>query len=108
VLSTFEPGKCTFMDLGYDVTEECDCGGRSNPPIIADFGVLTGCDPVAVDSAAAEIINKASPYPGGGFSELREEKDRMKAIKPGVDWSAFLDLAASAGLGSRDHTLKTI
>ncbi len=108
ILSSFEPSKCVFMNMGYDVTEECDCGGGSSPPIIADFGILTSQDPVAVDSAAADMINKTPVYPEGSFSHLASEKDRISAAKRDVDWHAFLTMASSFGLGQTSYEIKTL
>ena len=108
VLSSFEPGKATFMNLGYDVTEECDCGGGSNTPVVADFGILTGSDPVAVDAAAADMLNRAPAYPGGPFSDLPGDVDRISAVKPEVDWRGFLALAESHGIGSTQYEIRNL
>jgi len=108
VKSTFEPGKLAFMNLGYDVTEECDCGGGSNRPVIADFGCLTGLDPVAVDSATADMINSTEVYPGGPLSGSAEVADRMSLLKPDVDWKSFLGMAEEHKIGRADYEIKTI
>jgi len=108
VLSTFKPRKCIFMNLGYDVTEECDCAAGSDLPLVADFGLLTSMDPVAVDKASADMINSSPIYPGGSFSRLASRGDRLSMIKPAVDWRGFLDLAASSHLGSTSYRIKSI
>jgi hypothetical protein len=108
VLSTFEPGKSMFMNLGYDITEECDCGGGSNLPVVTDFGVLSGTDPVAVDTATAHLLNEQDVYPGGPLEKFRGLKDRISAIKPEVRWEPFLELAEARGLGSRDYEFSWI
>lgn len=108
VLSTFEPGKYTFMNLGFDITEECDCGGGSRVPVVTDLGILTSSDPVAVDMAAAEKINKQAIYPGGPFSRFTTQEDRISAAKPDVDWKAFLALAHDSGLGEISYQMKMI
>jgi uncharacterized Fe-S center protein len=108
VLSTFAPEKVAFMNLGYDVTEDCDCGGGSNPPVIADFGILSASDPVAVDSATADMINKAPPYPGGPFSGLPAGVDRMSRLRPEIDWKGFLAMMESHGAGSTRYDIKEL
>jgi len=108
VLSTFKPRRCIFMNLGYDVTEECDCAAGSDLPVVADFGLLTSLDPVAVDQASADMINASPVYPGGPFGRLGSQGDRLSIIKPGVDWRGFLDLAASSNLGTTSYRIKSI
>ncbi len=106
VLSTFAPEKVAFMNLGYDVTEECDCGGGSSLPVVADFGILTARDPVAVDSATADMINSVPAYPQGPFSDLPENVDRMSKLKPEVDWKGFLGMMEAHGVGSTRYEIK--
>jgi uncharacterized Fe-S center protein len=108
VLSTFKPRKCIFMNLGYDVTEECDCAGGSDLPLVADFGLLTSLDPVAVDQACADLINTSPVYPGGSLGRFESQEDKLSAIKPGVDWRGFLDLAAASNLGTTSYRIKSI
>ncbi len=105
VLSTFEPGKSVFLNLGYDVTEECDCAAGSEYPVITDFGLLSSLDPVAVDAAAADMLNRHPTYPGGSMQKLSSADDRLAAVRPKIDWRGFLALAESAGLGSRSYEL---
>ena len=107
ITSTFEPDKLAFMNLGFDVTEECDCGGGSNVPIVGDFGCLTGLDPVAVDAATADMINAAPLYPGGPLSESDKGPDKMSAAKPDVDWRSFLEMAEKYGIGSTKYNILT-
>ncbi|MBU7004132.1 MAG: DUF362 domain-containing protein [Theionarchaea archaeon] len=108
ISSTFAPGKLAFMNLGYDVTEECDCGGGSSSPIITDFGCLTGIDPVAVDSATADMINLAEAYPGGSLSDRARSPDMMSVVKPDVDWKTFLSMAEEQGVGHTGYEIVQI
>ncbi len=108
VLSTFQPGKVVSINLGYDITEECDCGGRSSPPVVTDFGVLSGSDPVAVDRATADMLNTQPLYPGGAMEKFAKVEDRISALKPQVKWMDFLDQAEASGLGSQEYELESL
>jgi uncharacterized Fe-S center protein len=108
VLSTFRPESRIFMNLGYDVTEDCDCGGGSKLPVVTDLGVLSSQDPVAVDHASAQALNQQPTYPGGAFADLPGQDDRMSAAKPSVDWRAFLALASERGLGETTYETRVI
>ena len=108
VLSTFAHGKAAFLNLGYDITAECDCGGDSRLPVVTDFGLLSSQDPVAVDRASVDMVNTQPAYPGGEFSKLSESPDRMSSYKPSVNWAEFLSLASDAGLGETTYELVKI
>ncbi len=108
VISTFKPRKCIFMNLGFDVTEQCDCAGGSELPVVADFGLLTSLDPVAVDQASADMINASPVYPGGPLARAESQQDRLSTIKPGVEWRLFLGLAAASRLGTTSYTINRI
>jgi len=44
------------------VTKECDCIAKSEPTVIDDIGILASCDPVALDRATLDIVNKMNGY----------------------------------------------
>ncbi len=60
--------------------------------IVEDIGILGSCDPVAVDQASVDLVNKR-----GGKDILRAGYD--------LDWSVQLSHGVKIGLGSRDYEL---
>jgi uncharacterized Fe-S center protein len=69
-------------------------------------GVLLSQDPVAVDKASVDLINKS---PGIKSSALklrhRANSDKFKDLYPDVDWKIQLDHAQSLGLGTTAYNL---
>ncbi|MHC4622731.1 MAG: DUF362 domain-containing protein [Planctomycetota bacterium] len=51
--------KAAFFNFVISVTKDCDCFDTPNMPAIADdIGILASTDPVAVDTAALDLVEK--------------------------------------------------
>jgi uncharacterized protein len=55
-LSTFAPGKSTFISIGTHMTPVCDCFGFTGLPVLPDVGIFGSDDIVAVEQAALDMI----------------------------------------------------
>jgi uncharacterized Fe-S center protein len=53
-LSTFAPGKTTFISLATHMTPVCDCFGFTSMPILNDIGIFGSDDIVAIEKAALD------------------------------------------------------
>ena len=92
--------KVGYITFITDVSPQCDCYDFNDPPIVPDIGVLASLDPVSIDQASVDLINKT---PG-----RVEGKDKFKALYPSVDWTVQLRYAEEIGLGSRKYELLEI
>ena len=53
-------GKPNFhISLIMNVSPECDCWGHNDLAIVPDLGMMASFDPVALDQACADLVNKA-------------------------------------------------
>ena len=50
-------GKSLFINFITDVSPACDCYPYNDAPIVRDIGVVASKDPVAIDQAAADLVN---------------------------------------------------
>jgi len=88
------------------VTPDCDCMGFSDAPICPDIGVLASLDPVAIDQAGIDLVNKAEPlWPSHLPKGLKAGQDKFLALRPGMPPAMGLDYAEALGLGSRQYEL---
>lgn len=55
-LSTFAPGKTTFISLGTHMTPVCDCFGFTSMPILPDVGIFGSDDICAIEQASLDVI----------------------------------------------------
>ena len=75
------------------ITKFCDCNTRKDKVLLDDIGIVAGADPVAVDQASIDIVNKIYG------------KNFIKELYPDIDYTVQLDYAQRLGIGSRDYEL---
>jgi len=85
--------KAGFINFAVKINKECDCWGGFNSRIANDTGILASNDPVAIDKASFDLVNKFSG------------KDIFKAAHPDQDGLIQLEYAQKLGLGSLDYEL---
>jgi uncharacterized Fe-S center protein len=92
--------KAAFINFITDVSENCDCFDFNSEPIVPDIGILASFDPVAIDQACLDLVNKTEGRIKG--------ENKFKTIWPNVDPSIQLRYAESIGLGSRAYEIVEI
>jgi uncharacterized Fe-S center protein len=85
--------KAGFINFALKISKECDCWGADNPRIAPDVVILASTDPVSIDKASLDLVNKASG------------KDIFKAAHPEQDGMIQLKYARELGLGNLDYEL---
>jgi uncharacterized Fe-S center protein len=54
-LSTFAPGKATYLSLATQMTPVCDCFGFTGMPILRDAGIFGSDDIIAIEQAVLDV-----------------------------------------------------
>ena len=57
-------GKIAYVNFIQDVVPLCDCRPASGEPVVQDVGITFSFDPVAIDKASLDLIDKAPVIPG--------------------------------------------
>lgn len=83
-----------FINVLHNITEECDCMGTKQTPMMQDIGILAANDIVAIDKASLDLADK---YSQNKFSKINSV-DKYNQIK----------VAEELGLGSADFELVEI
>jgi hypothetical protein len=100
-------GRAFFFNFVIQVSPLCDCYPFTGSPLVPDLGVLASRDPVALDQASVDLVNKAVGLPGsvlpGGARAGGE--DKFRGVHPHIDWEVQLRHAERLGLGSRSYLL---
>lgn len=86
--------KTGYISFLTDITPECDCLPWSDPVVAPDIGILASRDPVAIDRAALDLVDRC----GGAF----------RSAHAAVDYDSQIRYAADIGLGSAEYTLHEI
>ena len=50
--------KALFLNFLTNISPACDCYGHADAPIVQDIGIMASRDPVAVDQASVDMVNK--------------------------------------------------
>ncbi len=88
------------------VSPVCDCVGYSDAPLCPDIGVLASLDPVALDKASMDMVNKAPVVNSGQYKkEPAIGEDKFKAVHSYTQGEYCLEYASSLGLGEMEYQL---
>jgi uncharacterized Fe-S center protein len=94
-------GRIGFINFLQDITPCCDCAAPAGRALVPDIGILASLDPVAIDRASLDMIDRAVAIDG---SNLPEGPDRMGRLH-NVDSLVQLRSAERLGLGRMDYRL---
>ena len=99
-------GKVLHLNFLTQITPACDCHPFSDISIVNDIGILAAEDPVAIDQASVDLVNREE---GNKASKLQKNwspgEDKFRAVYPEVDWSIQLAYGEEIGLGTRNYEL---
>ena len=98
--------KPTFhLNFIMNVSPDCDCWGHNDAAVVPDLGILASFDPVALDVASADMVNKAPINPNSCISGRSEKEDRFNAIHPTTNWKLCVEHAEAIGIGTAYYKL---
>jgi uncharacterized Fe-S center protein len=89
-------GRAVFISFLLKVTKNCDCIARDEPAMIGDIGMLASEDPVAIDKASVDLINR------------KAGTDALKRANPITRWEVQVEYAERIGLGKSSYVLKEV
>ncbi len=86
-----KPKKKIFVNILTDISKRCDCATHAGPVIAPDIGIVVSDDPVAIDAASIDLIEKSIGKP-------------LKKVQ-GVDPKSHVKYAESFGMGEMEYEL---
>ena len=103
-------GKPNFhISFVIDVSPYCDCYGHNDIPIVPDVGMFASFDPVALDVACADAVNKQPVIKESILHDKANCKDdKFKCTHPATDWRAAVEHAEIIGLGIRGYRIEKV
>ena len=92
--------------LVMDVSPNCDCHSENDMAIVPNVGMFCSFDPVALDIACADAVNRQPVIAGSVLSELpHEHHDHFHNNHPETNWMSCIDHAVKLGIGSKEYEL---
>ena len=94
VVSHFN-GNMAFINVMKNISIDCDCSWIAQKPCMADVGILSSLDPVAVDTACIDLV----------INSLDPGKVNLLNRINGLHGYYTIDVAAEKGVGSKVYQL---
>ena len=94
-----------------DVSPFCDCHAENDVAIVPDVGMFASFDPVALDVACADAVNKQPVISGSILEEHiaehnhSEEEDYFHLVSPNTSWRSCVEHAEKIGIGHQAYEL---
>ena len=97
---------CFYINIAVDISPNCDCHDENDAAIVPNIGIFASKDPVALDQACADAVNRMPVNPDSALSDAKHiHKDHFDDIHPDTSWKQGLEYAESIGLGTREYEL---
>lgn len=95
-----------YINFLINITPECDCLPWSDTPIVPDIGILASKDPVALDKACLDLVNKQVGFKDSALTDNHQAgEDKFKGANKHTQGQIQLYYAEEIGLGSTDYKL---
>ena len=91
-------GNMAFINVMKNISIDCDCNGKAEPPCMMDVGICASVDPVACDCACLDIIKNCEDSGKEKFLERVNSKHGLHTI----------DVACDMGVGMKEYELVNI
>ena len=91
----FFHGNMAFINIMANMSVDCDCCSVAEDPCMADIGILASLDPIAIDEACIDLVNKSNDPGKEHFLERVNSRNGIHTI----------EAASKLGFGNRDYEL---
>lgn len=102
-------GRPSFhISIVNQVSPNCDCHPENDAAIVPDVGMFASFDPVAIDVACADAVNRQPVNPMSILAARAGVPDRFNGTHPTTNWRSGPEHGETIGLGSMDYELITV
>ncbi len=94
------------INLVVDVSPNCDCHAENDIPIVPDVGMFASFDPVALDLACADAVNRQPVIANSQLDRMpHTHGDHFCDSAPTTNWKTGIEHAVKIGIGSDTYEL---
>ena len=101
-------GKSLFINFLTQISPACDCHSYADSPIVGDIGILASTDPVALDKASVDLMNRQPVLPTSCLAKQADVTDKIRAVYSYIPWEHQFTYAEKIGLGTTEYVIETI
>lgn len=91
----YEKGNMAFINVMCNMSVDCDCCAVAEDPCMADIGILSSLDPVALDQACLDLVYQSNDKGRDHLIERIESQNGVHTV----------EAAAALGAGLREYEL---
>lgn len=88
-------GNMAFINVMANMSVDCDCCAEAEDPCMKDIGILASLDPIAIDQACIDLVNKSDDPGKEHFLERVNSRHGIHTI----------EAASELGFGTREYEL---
>ena len=88
-------GNMAFINIMCNMSVDCDCCAVAEDPCLKDIGILASLDPIAIDQACIDLVNKSDDKGRDHFMERVNSRNGIHTI----------EAANELGFGTREYDL---
>ncbi len=94
------------ISLVIDISPNCDCHSENDIPIVPDVGMFASFDPVALDLACADAVNKQPVIAGSQLDRMPHvHHDHFIDSDPATNWKSSIEHAVKIGIGNAEYEM---
>lgn len=94
------------ISLVIDISPNCDCHSENDIPIVPDVGMFASFDPVALDLACADAVNKQPVIAGSQLDRMPHvHHDHFIDSAPVTNWKSSIEHAVKIGIGNAEYEM---
>jgi hypothetical protein len=99
-------GRVGFFNFLINITPDCDCVPWSDASIVPDIGILASTDPVAIDQASYDLVNRQTGLANSALQTNHEGgRDKFQGVWESTRGNIQMDYGEKIGLGKREYKL---
>ena len=91
-------GNMAFINIMCNMSVDCDCCADAEDPCMKDIGILASLDPIAIDQACIDLVEKSDDPGKEHFLERVNSRNGIHKI----------EVSTKLGFGSREYELIAI
>lgn len=88
-------GNMAFINIMCNMSVDCDCCAIAEDPCLKDIGILASLDPIAIDQACVDLVDKSNDPGRDHFMERVNSRNGIHTI----------EAASKLGFGTREYEL---
>lgn len=94
------------ISLVTDVSPNCDCHCENDMPIVPNVGMFASFDPVALDVACADAVNKQPIISDSALDRAQKHThDHFVDTHPDTNWRSAVEHGEKIGIGHMEYEL---